>query len=641
MKKRLRSGFCMFLSFLVLCTLLVFTAGHAAAAGDAVENTTAGELEQVFTNNSLPDSFSELKITGKLNRKDLKFLAGYLKAVESLNLAGAEFEDPYATGRGDDVFFPNVLKDNAGLQVSLNKIYFPQKIDAVENGSFAGYKNLEEIYFDTGLKKIAHFAFYTCTALKKVQFPDTLQLIEKNAFDECTALEEVHFPDTLEVIEDSAFAKCSNLKYLQALGVKTIGKKAFENCINLEFVRIPRCVTLKGGAFYNNEKLKLISMPSVMQMDESAFYSCTELHVIFMNDNQPVVEDDTVFHGCSPDETPIIVFLPCKIKNLDAHDLNGFPDNIEKSYYPKGFRFGKTTYKVAVSETIDLDYTLVSEEGQKVNEIIKNYIDWLLQWNIEESDDIISLEKGAATGKKAGTATVSLDFHEAFDVEKATCKVEVSKKTNPPNPKPDPGPKPNPNPNPSPDPDPWKNPYDDVFEKDWYYDEALYDYYNDLMKGTADRIFSPKTPTTRGMVVTILGRIEKIDEDDYQKDSFEDVSGSAYYAPYVAWAKENNIAKGVTEELFQPSRACTREEIAVLIDRYMRFKCITVAQNSQAAKFADDVKIAGYAREAVYTLAANKILLGKENNLFAPKDPALRREMAVIIYRVHQLTVTD
>lgn len=639
MKKRLRSGFCIFLSFLVLCTLLVSTAGHAAAAEDAVENTTAGELEQIFNSKNLPDSFSELKITGELNREDLEFLAGYLKSVESLNLAEAEFEDPYATGRDEDVFFPNVLKDNADLKTSLKKVYFPKKIDAVENSSFLGYENLEEIYFDTGLKKIAHFAFYTCKALKKIQFPDTLELIEKNAFEECTALEEVHFPDTLEVIEDSAFAKCLKLKYLQALGVETIGKNAFENCVNLEFVRIPRCITLKGGAFYNNETLKLISMPSVMQIDESAFYNCIELHVIFMNDNKPIVENDTVFENCSPDGDPIIVFLPCKIKDLDAHDLDGFPDNIEKSYYPKGFRFEKSTYKVAVSETVNLDYTLVSDEGQTVNEIIKEYIDWLLQWNVEESDDIISLEKGVATGKKAGTATVRLDFHEAFEVDEASCKVEVSRKTTHPNPRPDPGP--NPQPSPSPDPDPWKNPYDDVFEKDWYYDEALYDYYNDLMKGTADRIFSPKTPTTRGMVVTILGRIEKIDVENYQKDSFEDVSGSAYYAPYVAWAKENNIVKGVTEELFQPSRACTREEIAVLIDRYIRFKGIAIDQNKQAAKFADDAKISGYAREAVYTLAANKILLGKENNLFAPKDPALRCEMAVIVYRVHQLTVSD
>ena len=52
------------------------------------------------------------------------------------------------------------------------------------------------------------------------------------------------------------------------------------------------------------------------------------------------------------------------------------------------------------------------------------------------------------------------------------------------------------------------SPFGDVQSTDWYYDEVQYVYENGLMSGTSATTFSPDTTTTRGMIVTILHRME-------------------------------------------------------------------------------------------------------------------------------------
>ena len=49
---------------------------------------------------------------------------------------------------------------------------------------------------------------------------------------------------------------------------------------------------------------------------------------------------------------------------------------------------------------------------------------------------------------------------------------------------------------------------------------------------------------------------------------FDDVPGSAYFYDTVQWALENNITKGVTENLFAPNNPCTRAQVMTFIWRY-------------------------------------------------------------------------
>lgn len=51
-------------------------------------------------------------------------------------------------------------------------------------------------------------------------------------------------------------------------------------------------------------------------------------------------------------------------------------------------------------------------------------------------------------------------------------------------------------------------PFTDVNDDDWFYDVVRYVYEQGLMTGTSDTEFSPDLTTTRGMIVSILNRLE-------------------------------------------------------------------------------------------------------------------------------------
>lgn len=81
------------------------------------------------------------------------------------------------------------------------------------------------------------------------------------------------------------------------------------------------------------------------------------------------------------------------------------------------------------------------------------------------------------------------------------------------------------------------NPFADVKETDWFYDAVQYARVNGFFSGTSKTTFEPNGTMTRGMFVTVLGRMAGVDADRYQSvSSFSDVPADAYYAPYVAWA---------------------------------------------------------------------------------------------------------
>ena len=52
------------------------------------------------------------------------------------------------------------------------------------------------------------------------------------------------------------------------------------------------------------------------------------------------------------------------------------------------------------------------------------------------------------------------------------------------------------------------NPFTDVSEKDWFYGDEMFVYENGLMLGTSKTLFSPHGTATRGMMSTILWRME-------------------------------------------------------------------------------------------------------------------------------------
>ncbi|MDR1205150.1 MAG: S-layer homology domain-containing protein, partial [Peptococcaceae bacterium] len=179
----------------------------------------------------------------------------------------------------------------------------------------------------------------------------------------------------------------------------------------------------------------------------------------------------------------------------------------------------------------------------------------------------------------------------------------------------------------------WVNPFTDVNTSDWFYSEIEYAYTHGLFAGTSADAFSPNTPMTRGMIVTVLARLYGADVKEYTVSGFDDVAAGKYYTPYVEWAKQNGVVNGVGDNKFAPDAEITRQDLAVIITNYARFANKQFPVTLQYQIFADEADIAEYAKSAVQTLYCGNIIGGKPNNIFDPKGSATRAEVAAILHR--------
>ena len=119
-----------------------------------------------------------------------------------------------------------------------------------------------------------------------------------------------------------------------------------------------------------------------------------------------------------------------------------------------------------------------------------------------------------------------------------------------------------------PEPTSNNNPFDDVFESDYYYKAVLWAVEQGITTGTSATTFSPNAGCTRAQVATFLWRAEGKPSSSVS-NPFYDVNTSEYYGTAVLWAVEKNITKGTSETTFSPEATCTRGQIVTFLYRDM------------------------------------------------------------------------
>ena len=173
---------------------------------------------------------------------------------------------------------------------------------------------------------------------------------------------------------------------------------------------------------------------------------------------------------------------------------------------------------------------------------------------------------------------------------------------------------------PSQKPDTGKDlPFTDVSANNWFYDGVKYAYENGLMNGTSSNAFSPNANTTRGMIVTILARVEGVN-----------TNGTPWYAAGQKWAMDNGISDGTN----MPG-VITREQLATILYRYAKQKGYDVSKSAALTAFSDADKVSGYAAEAMQWAVAEGLLQGSNGKL-NPQGSATRAQVATILMRFMQ-----
>ena len=151
-----------------------------------------------------------------------------------------------------------------------------------------------------------------------------------------------------------------------------------------------------------------------------------------------------------------------------------------------------------------------------------------------------------------------------------------------------------------------------------------------LFKGVSENEFAPDTATTRGMLITVLGRMDNVSAGQFKTDKFTDVKEDDYFAPFVAWGVSNGIVSGMSENEFAPNDNITREQLAVMLYNYAKFKGIELGGDKEVS-FADGEAVSDWAKEAVDALSKAGVMSGRDNGNFDPKANATRAEAATML----------
>lgn len=171
----------------------------------------------------------------------------------------------------------------------------------------------------------------------------------------------------------------------------------------------------------------------------------------------------------------------------------------------------------------------------------------------------------------------------------------------------------------------------DVSASAWYDDAVQYAYDYGLMYGTSATTFSPDTTMTRGMIVTILYRLEG--SPKVSGTAFDDVAADAYYADAATWAVQNEIVNGCGDKTFCPDSPITREQMAAVLYRYAQFKGEDVSALADLSGYADVASVSEYALTAMQWANKAGLITGTSSTTLSPQGSATRAEAAMILYR--------
>lgn len=164
----------------------------------------------------------------------------------------------------------------------------------------------------------------------------------------------------------------------------------------------------------------------------------------------------------------------------------------------------------------------------------------------------------------------------------------------------------------------------------WAVDAIAHSYARGYFKGEGEGRFAPERAITRGEFVSILGRMAGASASN-TATAFGDVPSGAYYAGYVAWAQSKGIVAGVSQGRFEPNRSITREEMAVMLTKFLASQNKSYAATGYA-NFSDGSSIAGWAKDSVDKMTRQGILSGMGNGDFAPKANFSRAQAAQVLY---------
>ena len=173
----------------------------------------------------------------------------------------------------------------------------------------------------------------------------------------------------------------------------------------------------------------------------------------------------------------------------------------------------------------------------------------------------------------------------------------------------------------------------DIKEKsgDWVYDAAKYVYDHKIMTGMSKDYFGAAETLSRAQFATIIYRMSG--EEGQYKAVFPDVKESDWFGKPVSWANQAGVITGYKNGTFGPADNITREQLAVMLYRYAKYKEYDVSEKADLGKYPDSGQVSDWAADAMQWAVGGGIITGKNGTYLDPAGNASRAECAAMVMR--------
>ena len=155
----------------------------------------------------------------------------------------------------------------------------------------------------------------------------------------------------------------------------------------------------------------------------------------------------------------------------------------------------------------------------------------------------------------------------------------------------------------------------------------------ELFKGVGGGRFAPNEPMTRAMFATVLYRIAGMPAVS-GANSFYDVAAGQWYTDAILWGQSTGIICGYGNGLFGTNDLVTREQMCVMLSRYLQWAGYALPAVTAAKQFGDKAQISKWAADNVAFCQTRGLINGQPNNRFAPKANATRAENSTVLQRM-------
>ena len=573
------------------------------------------------------------------------------------------------------------IGENAFASTGFNgKLDFQAQIEEFPAAIFQGL-NFTSVSFSGSVKSIGDRAFENCKQLATVTFGQGLETIGSFAFEGSGISGELTFPDSLKKIDTYAFAKCPHITEITLPeGNATIEYGAFTGDTGVQKIKIPlseiqfdklnnggywiftqytenKLETIVVGTAPNEESMSLFSNSlgglktivigtGVSEINNYAFGSANSLESALYpsnltiynayQGNQNLINAGTKYtvtaNGSMGQNTeqamltfetpegktcPTVTYLSTNESAVTVDESGKIKaiGSVGQKATIKAQYDGTTFAKVDVTIGVMIDGAFYS-----INPVIadQTYTGLPLTPAVEVTADGQLITEGFTVeyvnNINVGTATATVKVGDAV-VGTATFQIVA--------------------PPPAPvipvtpsapaqlpfNPDAGKTKFTDVADNAWYASAVNYAVDKGLMNGTGEGKFSPEADTTRGMIVTILARLDG-----------KNTSGTPWYQAGQRWAMEYEISDGTNM-----TGAITREQLVTMLFRYAvknGLEAVTLSEN--LTQFTDASDISAWAVSAMQWAVGQGLIQGSNGQL-RPQANASRAEVATILMRFCEL----